>query len=159
MERLCGRPKGYEDKILRNISNVVQEGDVLYHLGDFAWVQDRFWANIYTSTSPATNVLIRGNHDRRSIGWWLDHGFDVVADMLTLNAYGWKIYLTHRPVNILGEMKSLVIHGHVHNTAHHKAAGYGHSIAFFIEHHYSPVSLAKIVDDYERGLRESAKIS
>jgi calcineurin-like phosphoesterase family protein len=33
MEEYCGRPKDFEDRILRNLT-CVQESDVLIHLGD-----------------------------------------------------------------------------------------------------------------------------
>lgn len=146
MQEYCGRPEDFETTIIHNLMNTCRTGDVLIHLGDICIGQDSYWhnrlANIY-----ARRWLIRGNHDKKSAGWYLSHGWDCVSDSLTLTVFGERILFSHRPAES-GDY-TLNIHGHMHNTGHHPEMIpriTPKQRLIIMEHHYAPISLRKIVE-------------
>jgi calcineurin-like phosphoesterase family protein len=146
MKDYCQRPEGFETTILNRIRHHVLTGDVLIHLGDFCIYKDEEWHAEFMATCPGKKWLIRGNHDRKSSSWYLDRGWDFVADSTTLTLFGKRLLLSHRPVTAHSDF-DLNIHGHHHNTGHHPEdeTTPKHKL-LFIEHHYSPVNLRKIVE-------------
>jgi calcineurin-like phosphoesterase family protein len=45
MAEYCGRPAGYEWKILKALANNIKPEDILIHLGDICWHDDEKWHN------------------------------------------------------------------------------------------------------------------
>ncbi len=116
------RPKGYGEKICANLSLLrLDAGDIVYHLGDVAVAENsaaEAAANVmFTHMSAAKMVLIRGNHDSRSTGWYLDKGWSAVLDAAVLSVYGMNIYLSHEPVEFMPRF-NVNIHGHLHDNGH-----------------------------------------
>ena len=143
MVDFCGRPSDFSNRILRNISLVVRHNDVLIHLGDICIGNDAKWTAAIRSSCNGRMWLVRGNHDRKTTSWYLDHGWDWCANSMTLDMFGRSLLFTHEPVDDPGG--NLNIHGHLHNTGHHDTPGGSSSRLIFIEHHYCPVGLDKIV--------------
>jgi len=115
------RPDGWEDMIIDNLS-VVEEGDIIYHLGDFALREHAKWAKRYHDALPndVCSVLIKGNHDRKSKHWYLNHGFTVVDDWAVALGYvedeSHAFILSHKPIDISKRVGvSANFHGHFHN--------------------------------------------
>ena len=145
MQEYCGRPKEFENKIIKNTLSACKPGDVLIHLGDICIGDDEKWHNLFTRHISAKRWLIRGNHDKKSSGWYMSHGWDCVADELLLDIFGKRILFSHRPATI--GIFNLNIHGHHHNTGHHpEDETTSKHCLVFIEHEYSPISLRKIVE-------------
>ncbi|MFW6219610.1 MAG: metallophosphoesterase [bacterium] len=107
------RPEGYENKILSFIKTIDKD-DILIHLGDFCWDEDSKWVREFCNTSECKKWFLMGNHDKKSMSWYLQHGFDFVAETITLNLYGHKIMFSHIPQRDIG-IYTINIHGHLHD--------------------------------------------
>jgi len=134
IQEYCDRPNDWEDLIAINLFEL--NTDLLIHLGDVSLGSDEAWHNFVTDGSYKY-WLVLGNHDNKSITWYLNHGWDFVARNFTLYLYGLRIFFSHRP-SIIPPTKILVnekvreegketvitkersnfdinIHGHIHN--------------------------------------------
>ena len=84
MMKLCGRPEGFSEKILINLNRTVHCPDVLIHLGDICIGKEEYWHSELMKWACCKKWLIRGNHDKKSDMWYLNHGWDFVAEMQEL---------------------------------------------------------------------------
>lgn len=144
-----GRPKGFEDLILANLEKYANPNNILIHLGDICWRQDRFWNRQLTSMPYFKKWLVLGNHDKKSPEWYLSNGWDVAVDRLTITYNNKLISFTHKPQEIIAE--DINIHGHFHNIPLKRieekepqlAKYYGDTnhILLALEHHYQPFKL------------------
>jgi calcineurin-like phosphoesterase family protein len=139
-----GRPIGFEETILRKTKNIVMPGDVLIHLGDIALYRDEYWNKQLRAACAGKMWLIRGNHDKKTVTWYLEMGWDFVGDEILLHMYGKRVLFTHRPAPD-GDHYDLNIHGHLHANKHHAPGGDKHRLVY-MEHEYSPVSVRSIVE-------------
>lgn len=90
---------------------MVKENDIVYHYGDFALMCNKNMVRELVSKLNGKIILIMGNHNRRSKGWFLDCGFiEVYKKPITIGNY----ILSHAPVDDL-EYGLVNIHGHIHN--------------------------------------------
>lgn len=146
MQDYCQRPEGFEGTIMKHVCNMVQPQDVLIHLGDFCIYKDEEWHKRFMAVCPGKRWLIRGNHDRKSLGWYFSHGWDFVADEMTVEVFGKRVALSHKPITAHSDF-DLNIHGHHHNTGHHPEdeTTEKHRLVF-IEHSYTPVNLRRLVE-------------
>ena len=145
IKKYTGRPDGFEYSILKNTENIVKDGDVLIHLGDFSFGNDSYWHNLWRNIK-GNKILIRGNHDKKSLTWYMENGWDMVVDEMLLNIYGKRILFSHKPISDRGYF-DLNIHGHQHNTVHHPETPMGEKNRLvFIEHNYAPINLRSIVE-------------
>jgi calcineurin-like phosphoesterase family protein len=119
MHELCGRPQGFEDKILSAVSKI-PTGDTIVHLGDFCIGRDEYWHQKWLmATQYTTRVLVRGNHDSKSQTWYMRSGWHFACDSFSLNTFGKRILFTHVPQVYDTDLYDTNIHGHLHNTGHH----------------------------------------
>jgi len=145
----CNRPKNFEQLILRRMKSTITKNDILIHLGDIAWRDEKLWNETLTSIPSKRKWLVRGNHDKRSISWYLERGWDFVGDQITLDIYGKKVVLSHIPVVDNGY--DINIHGHFHNIHSHfhepelVAIRNDKQYLIILEHHYMPISLKSII--------------
>lgn len=114
MVTMCGRPPNFKDLIIKNLRHNLAEQDMLIHLGDVIFYQYDTLKEILDSI-PGTKILAMGNHDRRSAGWYMRHGFHFAAEMFQID----DIVFSHKPIYPLPSSVRLNIHGHWHNTMHH----------------------------------------
>jgi len=116
MVQYCGRPENHSELILENLK-VIKEGDTVIHLGDFCIGNDSDWHIKFMAQIPAgvKKFLIRGNHDKKSNNWYLNHGWDFVAESFSDNYFGKFITFSHIPIP---NVQNLNIHGHFHNNLH-----------------------------------------
>jgi calcineurin-like phosphoesterase family protein len=142
----CQRPEGFEETILENLRQVVKQEDVLIHLGDICIYRDEEWHSALCSACAGKMWLVRGNHDRKSLSWYLSHGWDMVADNLTMEVFGKRVAFSHKPISAHSDF-DLNIHGHHHNTGHHpEDETTGKHRLIFIEHSYAPINLRRLVE-------------
>lgn len=124
MVQYCDRPVDFGEKIAKGLFNNCKFGDVLIHLGDVCIGKDEYWHNKYIKTLPCKKWLVRGNHDKKSDKWYLEHGWDFVAMKFQIYYQGKSILFTHIPEldrkleeRLLGAGSfDINIHGHFHNT-------------------------------------------
>lgn len=139
----CGRPLGFEQTILRRLESTIKPDDVLYHLGDFCIGNDERWHREFMANCKGRKILIRGNHDKKSISWYYEHGWDFVCDEVRVNLFGKDILISHKPSEHLSDIN---IHGHHHNIGHHpedEISPYHKLI--YMEHDYMPLNLRGLV--------------
>lgn len=113
MMEYCSRPEGFELKIIFELNKHVQEDDVLIHLGDVCIGNDEIWGATIAAI-PGKHWLIKGNHDKKSNSWYLNHGWDFVGNAISLRLFGKNILLSHEPKKV-DEKIDFNIHGHFHN--------------------------------------------
>lgn len=144
MIKLCGRPEDFGVKIKANLKRLVAPQDTLIHLGDVIFYNYPELKNILLSI-PGRKVLVMGNHDGKTKGWYMNNGFDYCADMIVQD----NIIFTHRPIQQFPSGVTINIHGHLHNTGHHPQGdwwkiGETH-LLFVLEHHYGPIGLQEFL--------------
>ena len=142
------RPQDFSGRILTNVVRYVSKDDVIIHLGDFCIGNDNRWHMMFNVNVPrgTKKWLIRGNHDKKSNSWYMEHGWDMVCTSLGMHTFGKKILLTHERQLALIDY-DINIHGHSHS----KGISDSNHIALAIERmHYTPVRLRTVV---EKGLK------
>ena len=112
--KYCNRPfnnvNEMNEYIMKQWNNIVNNDDIVYHLGDFAFHVGREKMKNLVSRLNGYKVLIKGNHDKRSTTFWRDCGFnEVYNDPIILND---KYLLSHYPVDNFSYYN---IHGHTHD--------------------------------------------
>lgn len=144
MREYCGRPEGFEEKIFEALA-VVQPEDVLIHLGDFCIRRDEYWHKQFMSRCAAAKKwLLRGNHDKKTVAWYLEHGWDCVATEIVMRLHGMDLAFSHYPLP-KGEW-DLNIHGHLHKLADEAPGEPWQRLVCLEENNYQPANLRKIVE-------------
>lgn len=144
----CNRPIGFEKQILQRLDRI-RKTDILIHLGDICIGNDAEWHCKFMECVVGKKWLLKGNHDRKSDTWYLTHGWDMVAESITLKRFGLTIALSHKP--LIDNGFDINIHGHFHNSplSRHeedlaKIKNYKYKL-IFIEHEYVPIDLQRII--------------
>lgn len=104
------RPADYVERIIANCRRLICPQDLLIHLGDVIFYKMTELKGILDSF-PCRKVLTRGNHDRKSDGWYMRNGFDFICDEFRSG----EIRFTHIPVAGSAELN---VHGHWHTSRH-----------------------------------------
>lgn len=129
IEEWGGRSGDWQYQLHKGIA-AIPAGDTLIHLGDVCIGNDIEVHELIVELCkrekdpPITNVgkdvqkiLVRGNHDKKSVNWYMEHGWDFVCDGLELDYMGRYLHLTHRPARPQG-IRTWNIHGHTHGNLH-----------------------------------------
>lgn len=107
----CDRPENFTELIDRNIKQTIKPEDLLIHLGDVGIGKPDGYVSIIRQW-PGRKILVRGNHDGKSVTWWMANGFDFACDAMIYRG----VWLTHKPwTGALPEGTFVNIHGHLHN--------------------------------------------
>lgn len=140
----CDRPADADERMLKNIGNIVTKNDILIHLGDFCIGHDEGWhTSFWRFVKPFKAWLIRGNHDKKTPTWYMKRGWDIISDGLVLNIFGKQILLSHEPQNI-SRFDIINVHGHCHNPTRSQWNDDHHRLVK-MEHSYMPVNLRRVV--------------
>ena len=112
----CRRPFGSVDEmnheIIRRWNEVVQPGDLVYHLGDFA-MGDRTLIPHFLAQLNGEIALIRGNHDtKRSLEYFPKYR-DHLYEPMEVGGRTITVEMTHQPYHAR-QQADLVLCGHVH---------------------------------------------
>ena len=110
MLKSCGRPARFTNLILDSCHKMVRSNDTLIHLGDVAWNEEELMRFMKL---PGHKVLVRGNHDKKSTPYYMEAGFDLVVDSMTMTLQGIQILFSHAPQ--YGHTADINIHGHQHD--------------------------------------------
>lgn len=147
---VAGRPEDFESKILHAISFCVKANDVLICNGDLCFGYDKGWHEaIIRRSGGCKRWLIRGNHDHQTDTWYLNHGWDFVGESATINRYGFKILITHKPQQWYPGLFDINVHGHLHGDKHRHTefdsiVSDRHRLVA-MEHQYRPFDLREVV--------------
>ena len=109
------RKKWFEFNIYKNLLKIPKD-DVLIHLGDICIGNDIENHELYIKPLECKKILVRGNHDKKSIARYRKHWRDFVCDGFTLKQFGKNILFTHIP---RPQDWYVNIHGHLHKNIHH----------------------------------------
>lgn len=160
------RPYGFNDRILNNARRNTKEGDILIHLGDVCIGSEASWNTMFCNMVHAVDAkcwLTTGNHDKKSVSWYMNQGWDFAGDAIRLNMFGYRIMLSHRPLKWVGQY-DINIHGHMHGNDHRvsecvDAIG-SKQISLALENNnYSMFSLQAIVEKYTAAHPTSTEIT
>jgi len=110
------REKGFEEKIWKGL-HALPSNTILIHLGDLTMSSD-YEVSQQMITIPYKKWLIRGNHDKHSISWYINNGWDCVCDEMIIDMFGNRILLSHIP-QPKREGVTRNIHGHLHGGRSH----------------------------------------
>jgi len=155
------RPMGFEQFILNNLERHANNSNILIHLGDISWKNDRFWNRQLTSMPFNKKWLIRGNHDKKSNEWYLMNGWDFVGEYLEINNNGKIVSFSHKPREI--PLGNINIHGHFHNVSMERIKkiepelydiyNTPNHILLYLEHDYEPFKLSHLINGIQNGNR------
>ncbi len=109
IKEYCGRPDDCDEQMIKNCKKVIQDHDLLIHLGDVIISRASELKGIMDQI-PGTKVLTLGNHDQKRPHWYRNNGFDFVCTEFVMNG----ILFSHFPLHKRGDCK-MNIHGHFHN--------------------------------------------
>src|SRR5438309_1522310 len=91
IQKHCRRPPDVDKLICRNWIRLVQEEDLVIHLGDVAFNFVKLKGLL--DGLPGRKVLVLGNHDSHTITWYMANGFEFACDGLRMG----QVYFSHRP--------------------------------------------------------------
>ena len=80
MIKSCGRPENFDAIICRNWRERVKPQDTVIHLGDCAWRPEGMKRLLGL---PGKKILVRGNHDDKSLEKYMEVGWDFACDSIT----------------------------------------------------------------------------
>lgn len=148
-----GRDSDYEEKIFKNLE-VVKEDDILIHMGDICIGRDEEAHKLFFDKVKCKTWLLRGNHDKKSMTWYMSHGWAFVADQIGLRLGGHDILISHRPVDMTNSTFEMNIHGHLHDNVHrieeHPFLGPKNFLFSLERTKYQPLLLESVVTDFFR---------
>lgn len=122
----CKRPfssiEEHDKALIQNWNSVVGQDDTVFHLGDFAYGNSQFIANIIKQLN-GNIILIKGNHDLRNINPTLYNIFSDVVYQARILIDKQTVYLNHFPflcfehgdINLYKNNYSIQLFGHVHS--------------------------------------------
>jgi calcineurin-like phosphoesterase family protein len=99
--------------LIKNWNSIVKGNDIVWFLGDLSFHNSEKTKSIL-SRLKGRKFMIKGNHDKQSVTWYRENGFEKVYD----HPIVWheRYILSHAPINgmLVGEFFTN-IHGHIHN--------------------------------------------
>ena len=111
----CNRPDGFEEGVRTNLLCILKKDDILIHLGDVCLGNAEFVHEYYIKPIRAIKILLRGNHDKKTITWYYEHNWDFVVYRANYVYNGKRILLSHLPQMDMGQY-DINIHAHFHNS-------------------------------------------
>lgn len=116
---MCGRPFADVDDMTRGMihawNSVVRNGDVVWHLGDFAFKGKPGEVRSIFDQLAGTKCLVRGNHDKQTVN---QLSWAAQEDFKHLAIDGAQVWLSHYAMRSWPAMHrgSYMLYGHSHGT-------------------------------------------
>ena len=135
------RPPDYDKRIIDRWASMVSPEDLVIHLGDVA-LPDKV-PDVWTMLAnlPGRKILVMGNHDKRSVTWYMARGFAFACDMFELG----RIVFSHRPITTVPDDVAFNVHGHLHTGEHRPFdAGPKHRLVAIENTDYAPMLIEKV---------------
>lgn len=127
--------------MIQRHNEVVADGDMVYHLGDFTFSKNWQETRTLLSKLKGQHILIMGNHDLFRVWEYLEMGFQSVHTSLQQGDFT----LVHDPA-VAGVLRDRIfIHGHTHGLG--LCLGDNTYCVSVELHDYCPVPLDKIVKE------------
>ena len=157
--KYCDRPfidaNDMNEQLIANWNNVVSPDDVVYHLGDFAFGNEKSVNAIMHRLNFAHMHFIKGNHDKPFMEWWTKARFnnDCVAQKVDISHYilethinKQKFVLCHYAMRVWNESHrgALHLYGHSHGTLPDDPNSKSFDVGVDC-HNYQPISLEQVL--------------
>lgn len=139
------RQSNYSQLIWNNLREIPKT-DILIHLGDVCLGKDKEVHHLLNEYGPYRKILVRGNHDHRSVNWYYRYDWSFVCDRFTLKKFNMNIVFTHEPIYSFGY--DINIHCHTHGNKYKYKEKYHYPI--ILENNYEPIPLRKIIENIKR---------
>ncbi len=110
MVKSCGRPENFTSLICENWRRMVKPKDTVIHLGDCSWSPEGMNRLL---ALPGKKILVRGNHDDKSLDKYMAMGWDFACDSVVMKLSGVTVLFSHAPR--WGHRADINIHGHFHD--------------------------------------------
>lgn len=108
------RPENFNEVIVERWNKVVNDDDLVIHLGDVILGRDGDLPGIMAQLK-GRKVLCRGNHDKsKSDRWFMARGFDFACDYFVYK----HVAYSHVPLTPLPTDAYFNVHGHFHRGIH-----------------------------------------
>jgi calcineurin-like phosphoesterase family protein len=152
----CGRPDDHSNKIFKNLM-AIPEGDLLICLGDLSIGREADVYEWFIKPLKCRKILVKGNHDRKSNTWYLNHGWDFVCYSFIDTYFGKRIVFSHYPIPY--KDCDYNFHGHLHNNVYKYDHLTDENKAFISDRHilincedngYRPLKLNYVIDEIEK---------
>jgi calcineurin-like phosphoesterase family protein len=141
--------------LVKNWNEVVEKGDTVYHLGDFALSYGKQSVDVIDKLLSRLNGqkhLIKGNHDRKQV---LDNSrwasvrdyHEIKVDLGGIHKQ--RIVMSHYAFRVWNQMHrgAWMLHGHSHGNLHHAE---GKIMDVGVDcHFYRPISLDTVIKRME----------
>lgn len=145
-EDYLARPVNFGEMIIRNWKSIIKDEDLVIHLGDVVVGKSNEWDKTIPNL-PGRKILILGNHDGKSLSWYLANRFDFCCTSFIWKLYGFDIAFSHEPLSE-GDF-DLNIHGHLHLNRHREIETGKKHFLFSLERTlYRPLLLETIVKEW-----------
>lgn len=114
----CNRPfkdvQEMNDFIITRWNEIIEDNDIVYHLGDFALGKKDDINDIVKKLKGQIH-LVRGNHDKWNVSTYEELGLNILRNPpIRLDEY--KLILSHTPIPDKQIPNGYInIHGHIHN--------------------------------------------
>lgn len=153
----CQRPfetvEEMNEVLIKNWNSVINEGDIVYILGDFCFGNKEMLREI-VSQLKGRKILILGNHDRLTKGAYLDVGFETVTKNPMI--VDGDFILSHHPLQgDLGRFYN--IHGHKHKLPSEAQFSPKHFDIGVDDHNFFPHNLDTVIKTLYRGGRKQCR--
>lgn len=160
------RPEGFSEKILAALGHALNPSDVLIDLGDTVFGDAALWAE-RLKFIECKKWLVLGNHDKKSVSWYLSNGWDMVCESFKLEMFGERILFSHIPQKDDG-WYSINIHGHFHDfplervletePEVHAVLNPKHFRVSLEDLKYGPITLKRVMEMFGKRKRETINL-
>jgi calcineurin-like phosphoesterase family protein len=153
--KYCDRPfssaEEMDETMIANWNSVVTPDDFVYHLGDFAFGRgSKELIEPYARRLNGRIILIRGNHDRETNGWYERKGFwSVYGGEFFHYPMDDKVLLSHRPYPT--KLPYINIYGHIHNLFEITSPNY--KCVCVEKLNYTPIDLDELIKEIKHGIQ------
>lgn len=136
------------ETIIKRWNMMVNKDDIVYHLGDFAFVNKEATQEIVSQLNGRIR-LIRGNHDTHNNQWYRDCGFEEVYDHpIIIKDF---VVLSHEPMPFVMNQVYVNLYGHVHTSPMFETWGKQSACLCVERHNYQPVREETIIEHFNGG--------
>lgn len=141
-----------DNEIIKRWNSVVKDGDIVWHLGDFALGGKEVAERVFPQLNGKIN-LVMGNHDHWKLKWYYDLGFNRVYDKkVIINDF---VILSHAPLMFLNENCPFFnVFGHVHSSPMYPTWSKTGCCVCVERHDYTPVSFEELKKKYNEMNKE-----
>lgn len=139
-----GRPYETTDEMDRDLikrwNSVVRKDDIVWFLGDLSLITNKEYLTGIISKLHGRKRMVMGNHDRRTVDFYREAGFEFVTKYpVLLHSF---FVLSHEPIEGVRDGGVFYnIYGHVHNDERYKTETENSFCVSACRHDYKPIEV------------------